>query len=495
MKKLVTELNLARCDALKTVLEVRGIQCFIKNEYSSIESGVTFAKPELWVIDDAQFEEAQAILREEETEHVRSGDATELALSSDEPPAATEEARREQRQRRIFIGVVLALVAVGVIYMAVGEMRQSAARYHFDRGYEYDKGGHYDQAIAAYSEAARSKRNYWQAYYGRARAKEKNGDLDGAIADFNHAIELNPKHTDAYISRGVAKGKKGDLDGAIADFDHAIELDAKNLYAYMDRGIAKSKKSDYDGAIADCDSAIEVNPKFVEAYVIRGWAKRRKGNWDEATTDYNKAIDLDGNNYHAYLYRGYAKLLKNDVDNAITDYTRAIDLQPKHVYGYRSRGDAYFLKRNWNEALADYRRSCELDSQDEGYSQAKIWLIQMRLGYKETADKELAAYRERMMFAPDDWTLKITAFLLGKTNESEFVAAAVTPDARKDRGQRCDAWFFAGMKRLLAGDKSAAVDCFRKCLATEAKDWVEYHFAQAELKSLGQQQESATTTK
>jgi hypothetical protein len=41
------------------------------------------------------------------------------------------------------------------------------------------------------------------------------------------------------------------------------------------------------------------------------------------------------------------------------------------------------------------------------------------------------------------------------------------------------------MKKLLAGDKSATADCFKKCLATEQRIVTEYQFAKAELKALG----------
>jgi hypothetical protein len=40
------------------------------------------------------------------------------------------------------------------------------------------------------------------------------------------------------------------------------------------------------------------------------------------------------------------------------------------------------------------------------------------------------------------------------------------------------------MKKLIAGDKSGAQDCFNKSLATHQKDYTEYHFARAELKAL-----------
>ena len=42
------------------------------------------------------------------------------------------------------------------------------------------------------------------------------------------------------------------------------------------------------------------------------------------------------------------------------------------------------------------------------------------------------------------------------------------------------------MKNLLAGNKPAAADFFKKCLATKQKGVSEYHFARAELQALGQ---------
>lgn len=51
--------------------------------------------------------------------------------------------------------------------------------------------------------------------------------------------------------------------------------------------------------------------------------------------------------------------------------------------------------------------------------------------------------------------------------------------------------FYAGMKRLLAGDTTAARDDFRKCLATDRKDFDEYGFAAAELRLLERQSQSA----
>lgn len=69
MKKLMSVPNLSTCDVLKSLLESYGIQCFIKNESMSRLAGALpyqEVMPELWVIDDEQFEKALGILSEAE---------------------------------------------------------------------------------------------------------------------------------------------------------------------------------------------------------------------------------------------------------------------------------------------------------------------------------------------------------------------------------------------------------------------------------------------
>ena len=65
-----------------------------------------------------------------------------------------------------------------------------------------------------------------------------------------------------------------------------------------------------------------------------------------------------------------------------------------------------------------------------------------------------------------------------------FSAAAADADPARNRQQQCEAYFYAGSKRLIAGDKTTARDYFQKCLATGVKNFCEYQSAAADLKAL-----------
>ena len=114
-----------------------------------------------------------------------------------------------------------------------------------------------------------------------------------------------------------------------------------------------------------------------------------------------------------------------------------------------------------------------------------IWLVRTQQGEAEAANAELTAYlAQRTPSADDAWFGTAAGFLLGQRTEAELFSSASSSDPKKALRQECAAWYFAGMKKLLAGDKNAATDDFRKSLATEQMVLGVYQLARAELKKL-----------
>jgi hypothetical protein len=177
----------------------------------------------------------------------------------------------------------------------------------------------------------------------------------------------------------------------------------------------------------------------------------------------------------------------------LTDYTKAIELDPNNGPAYYDRGCLYFNLHKFSEALADFRNSCELGSDSQDYSCYRVWLIRARSGEKEAATRELEAYLERRKAGkPDDWPSKVGRFLAGHLTEADFLNAAADTNVRIDREQHCEAYFYVGSKRLVEGDKTAAANYFKKCVATDVKQFGEYQSAEAELEFL---LETPTTSK
>jgi lipoprotein NlpI len=233
-------------------------------------------------------------------------------------------------------------------------------------------------------------------------------------------------------------------------------------------------------------------------------AKASRGDHDGAIEDYNNAIDLNSENGHAYSNRAHAKrnlgmsLLPQQgtaggkgtrhlelLESALSDFSRALEIDPSDARTYFGRACTYYVLKEWNQALTDLSRACELDSGEQDYYRIVIWVIRARLKEEQAASVELADYFERKRKGrPEDWAVKIAGHLLGNVSEEELLAAAAAKEAKLDREQRCEAWYYAGMKHLLKGDHTAAADHFEKCLGTQVRDFVEYSLSQAELNAL-----------
>jgi len=298
-----------------------------------------------------------------------------------------------------------------------------------------------------------------------------------------------PSDLYAYYRRGVSRQHNGNLDGALADFNSSIELSSRNPAAYCARGAVKLAKGDLDGAMADENQAITLDPQKPQPYYYRGRVKMAVGDFAGAVADDNQAIVLEPNKPFAYVGRGHVKVANGDFDGAMADDNQAIAINPKYAYAYNSRGNTNVLKRKWAAALADYRQCCDLSPNGQDYPRLYIYLIRARLGEREAARKELSAYfgnRKKTSSGSGDWVATIAGYLLGSVTEADFFAAAGSPNERKSHGQTSEAWYYAGIEKLLDGDRKAAAEYLQKCIATKETDYVEYGLAQSEVKALGE---------
>jgi len=222
---------------------------------------------------------------------------------------------------------------------------------------------------------------------------------------------------------------------------------------FCQRGYAKAAKGDLDGAIADCTKAVKLKPDYGDAYCGRGNARGDKG----------------------------------DLDGAIADFSKAIEVNPRYYRAYCARGCLHYDSHNFTNALVGFRKAIELDSTNDN-ARFRVWLCRARLGEVEAATTELQQYLSgRANGKPQDWASKIGRFLGGQLTEPEFLAAAKNADPKTEAGQLCEAYFYAGSKRLLAGDKAAATDYFQKSIATGIKTYIDYASAVAELRFLKEQ--------
>jgi tetratricopeptide (TPR) repeat protein len=322
----------------------------------------------------------------------------------------------------------------------------------------------------------------------RGLGLHKAGNLDGAIADYTKAIELDPKDARPYLNRGAARRDRGDVDGAIVDLSKAIELDPKDGVAFNNRGYAKKRKGDVDGAIADYDKAVELAPGYGNAFNNRGEARMEKGDHEGAIADFTRAVELDPRDGNAFANRGDARKETGDLSGALADYDRAVALDSKGGTALMRRGRLRFDTAKYTEAASDLQSSVWLLSEGgtRDYARLYLWLARAFGGRRDSATSELKTWLASLPPARQGtWVPSVARCFVGETKPEALVALADAAPPADREGQRCEAYFYAGMVLLLDGKTDPAVEYLKKCLETQKRDFVEYMSANHVLKRLG----------
>lgn len=375
---------------------------------------------------------------------------------------------------------------------------QTTAPEYFQSALAKSKKGDNDGAIADYTKSIELDPAHASTYNNRGVLRKAKGDYHGALADYNKAIELDPKYSYPYNGRANIERERGNLETALSDYNMAIALDPKSMFPYHGRGHVKRDKGDIDGAMADYALAIAADPSAPLPHLARAYVLRHRGDFDEAIAECDTAIRLNPKDNKSYYHRALARRLKGDLDGAIADCSTSIQLSSRYCPPFKLRGSLHLRNRAWNDGLSDFRRVMKFSVVwAPEYIQFWIWYARVHLGEKAQADEELASYMALKSNAgPEAWVSKISAYLQGKINEDELLAAArITPydtgapdDEEKVTGdgwQQCEAWFFAGIKTLVSGDTAGAVARFQKCVATDKTENYCYQFATSELQALG----------
>lgn len=252
---------------------------------------------------------------------------------------------------------------------------------------------------------------------------------------------------------------------------------------YFKQASGKQAKGDLDGAIADYTAviALKSQPKtvYAEAYLLRAMLRYTKRDKDGAMTDFSEAIKLNPQSPKIYFQRALVRLKEKDLDSALADLNQALELDPKF-------GDA-LVERAWL-ALYDHRgipaylhAGTFLGEKGTAepaspYMPLVIWLGQME--NNETVAASVVIGHWLKQFPPSGWPTQIMSYLKGEVDEQELIAKAA------DNRQKTEAHTYIGMKLMLAGDKSAAIEHLRWVVDNGEKTLHEFELANYELKRL-----------
>jgi tetratricopeptide (TPR) repeat protein len=349
-----------------------------------------------------------------------------------------------------------------------------------------------------YSALSNSLRG-WIAFHG--------GRLDEAANCLQKAIEIDPNEAIFFMQLGDIYAAQGRFDNSRASFQRVLNCDhtsddAINVneslskidqmaLTYYGQGIKDETDGNWSAAFTNFNKAIQVNPCLADAYGLRGYIEQVDSNYDAALSDYNEVIKLKPESAIVYLDRGQVRQIQGNLEYAESDYEEAANLNASLTtnvaYEFRDLGYSRYERQEFTNALSDFRKAFKFNPMDD-YAHFDIWLVRSRLGETKAATEELENYlATRNAKHSGDWPFPIGRFLVGQISEHDLVKAVEGEDFNKDEKKRCEAYFYAASKRLIAGDEVTAIDYFNKCILSNFQNSVEFQHAKSELRRLSNQ--------
>ncbi len=355
-------------------------------------------------------------------------------------------------------------------------------------------------------------------YALRARARREREDRAGALEDYTRAVELSggsPAYLEMRagllveagdwaaaildydaliresddprqrIARGQCRVRMRAFDGAEADFDLAMKRVPPNIDALEGRAAARRGRGDAEAALEDADKAVACQ-QFGET---RGWGVRAAvltdlGRFEEALADLETAMRVDRDNPHLRYQRGWTHWAAGRVEAAAADFEAA--LAHGDAGARLALGIVRYHQGRWSEAREHLGRAARTPGHLGACAAMYRYLAGARGGEEPEARAELQEYAERRGLGTDgDWADRLIAFLLDRLREAELLSSAGSvevPGPTPPPIRLGEAFFFAGSRRLLAGDPEGARERFTRCVEAGQVQFFEYQGARIELR-------------
>lgn len=363
-----------------------------------------------------------------------------------------------------FALLLVAPLAAGRDYGALSPSRIRATRYCKEANALVEEGKN-EEAVQKYQKAIGLWPDCAQAHCGLGLMFMKKDDWVQAAGEFRAAIQLQPELTEAYLGLGSVLAIQGDIKGAESAFRKAAELKPELAETWLSLALLLTMEDLDDEAEKMCRKAIGLKPHLASAHEMLGRILERRGDLDGAVEEYTQLTLLDPSDGRGFRFLGRAVRKQGDRKRALALLTRAVALGEKNACS--SRGLAHFELGDFGKAAADFEKRGD----------DAIWLYLARARAGQEARNVLLKHLESI--EEDETPDPAIDLYLGRLTPDEYMEASAAEEE-----EQCVACFRLGQYYLIEKNRDKARDCFRKCVATDAKGVSVYYTARIELERL-----------
>ena len=223
----------------------------------------------------------------------------------------TEFAKQFEQNKKKDLAVGIGLYIVGDYSQAVERLKKAPAgkEQKLYLGYSYRQLLQFDDAVAAYDQAAKKGADALLISLAKADAYIKAGDCDKAQAELKNCGSFEKVSADYHYQLGLLKDAQGLYTEAIKNYKTAIELQPQHPKALFQLAHSADLRGDDDAAIDYYKQIISNPPVYVNALLNLAVLY-------EDTGEYSKAMNCVYTVLHAHPNHKKALLFCKDVESS-----------------------------------------------------------------------------------------------------------------------------------------------------------------------------------
>ncbi len=227
-----------------------------------------------------------------------------------------------------FLFLQILLISLHLTFSELPSYGAGKFSQFYNKGIEFYKKGHYEQAGKEFEKALELKPNDVYALFGLGciyYCKEKYED---AVKVYTKAININPDYAKVHYSLSLAYSKLG------------MTREAEKQKAIFRKLSPVGDKTSQKHVGSRCVEGSPGTVKFSKFY-SKGIGFYKQGNYDKAGKEFKKAIELNPDDFHAFYYLGNTYYCKAKYDDAVKVYTKTININPDYAKVHYSLSLAY----------------------------------------------------------------------------------------------------------------------------------------------------------
>lgn len=255
-------------------------------------------------------------------------------------------------------------------YSRAFELNEKSFRVNHNRGLNFYRQEHYDDAIAYFDKALLIQPNSYFTLNTLGNLYSKIGKDEEAVSIFNHAIELQPDNFVAAYNLGMHYLRIGDWDYVLnAVLSYKDSIPSENLEDfYLLIGRAYYELDDYANAIPCYLKLFEIRPDWRGYQLILGESFRLSQNHSKAIPYYEKVVNAEPLNLEAYRRLVWCYYKNGNKEFLVDFLSGALNKFPESPYlNYQMAYSLYELER-FDEAYKYILIALKLDESNYAYN-------------------------------------------------------------------------------------------------------------------------------